>query len=136
MGNNCITNLAIRRLANLNTTMNGTKPSSCFNPTAEKIGGTFVYCLLFLVSLAGNSFIGIIVYKTKTMRKPINILIVNMAMHVRSFVSNFSVSADSNKVTRRLPVADRAVVLLARPYVSCLPSSNMFPLPCLFRAWF
>ena len=66
---------------NVNTTMNGTQPSSCYwNPTAEKIGKTFAYCLIFLVSLAGNTVIGIIVYKTKTMRKPINFFIVNMAM--------------------------------------------------------
>ena len=65
----------------LNKTMNGTQPSSCYwNPTAEKIGKTFAFCLIFLVSLAGNTVIGIIVYKTKTMRKPINFLIVNMAM--------------------------------------------------------
>ena len=65
----------------LNETMNGTQPLSCYwNPTAEKIGKTFAYCLIFLVSLAGNTVIGIIVYKTKTMRKPINFLIVNMAM--------------------------------------------------------
>ena len=65
----------------LNETMNGTQSSSCYwNPTAEKIGITFVYCLIFLVSLVGNTVIGIIVYKTKTMRKPINFLIVNMAM--------------------------------------------------------
>ena len=61
--------------------MNGTQPSSSFsNPTAEKIGKTFANCLIFLVSLAGNTVIGIIVYKTKTMRKPINFLIVNMAI--------------------------------------------------------
>ena len=60
--------------------MNGTQPSSCFNPTAKRIGETFVYCLLFLVSLAGNTFIGIIVYNTKPKRKPINFFIVNMAM--------------------------------------------------------
>ena len=61
--------------------MNGTLPSSCdCNPTAAKIGKTFAYCLIFLVSLPGNTVIGIIVYKTKTMRKPINFLIVNMAM--------------------------------------------------------
>ena len=65
---------------NLNTTMNGTQPSSCFNPTAIRIGETFAYCLLFVVSLAGNTIIGIIVYKTKTMRKPINFFIVNMAI--------------------------------------------------------
>ena len=65
----------------LNKTVNGTQPSSCYwNPTAEKISKTFAYCLVFLVSLAGNTVIGIIVYKTKTMRKPINFFIVNMAM--------------------------------------------------------
>ena len=58
--------------------MNGTQPSSCYrNPT---IGVTFAFCLIFLVSLAGNTIIGIIVYKRKTMRKPLNFLIVNMAM--------------------------------------------------------
>ena len=62
--------------------MNGTQPPSCFNPTAERIGETFliVYCLLFVVSLTGNIIIGIIVYKMKNMRKPINFFIVNMAM--------------------------------------------------------
>ena len=61
--------------------MNGAKPSSCpSNPTAEKIGKTVAYCLIFLVSLAGNIVIAIIVYKTRTMRKPINFFIVNMSM--------------------------------------------------------
>ena len=62
-------------------TMNGTQPSSCYwNLTAAKIGTTIAYCLIVLISLVGNTVIGIIVYKTKTMRKPINFLIVNMAM--------------------------------------------------------
>ena len=65
---------------NVNTTMNETQPSNCFIPTAEKIGMTFAYCLIFIVSLAGNIVIGIIVYKTKTMRNSINFFIVNMAM--------------------------------------------------------
>ena len=65
---------------NLNTTLNGTQPSSCHHPTAENIGVTFAYCLLMVVSLTGNTFIGIIVYRTESMRKPINFLIVNMAM--------------------------------------------------------
>ena len=65
---------------NVNLTMNGPQPSNCFNPIAEKIGMTFAYCLIFIVSLAGNATIGIIVYKTQTMRKPINFFIVNMAM--------------------------------------------------------
>ena len=61
--------------------MDRTQPSSCYlNPAAEKIGLTFAYCLIVLVSLAGNTVIGIIVYKMKTMRKPTNFLIVNMAM--------------------------------------------------------
>ena len=65
---------------NLNATMNGTQQSNCFNPEAVRIGVPCTYSLLFLVSLTGNFFIGIIVYKTKTMRKPINFFIVNMAM--------------------------------------------------------
>ena len=67
---------------NVNTTTNGTQPSSCASNlrTAEKVGKTVAYCLIFLVSLTGNTVIGIIVYKTKTMRKPINFFIVNMAM--------------------------------------------------------
>ncbi len=67
--------------ANVNTTTNGTQSLGCLsNSTAKKIGTTFAYCLILAVSLAGNIFIGIIVYKTKSMRKPINFLIVNMAM--------------------------------------------------------
>ena len=64
-----------------NNTMNGTQPLSCsWKPTAKKVGITFAFCLIFLVALVGNTVIGIIVYKTKTMRKPINFLIINMAM--------------------------------------------------------
>lgn len=55
--------------------------------TAEKIGMTFAHCLIFIVSLAGNTVIGIIFYKTKTMRKPINFFIVNM--HARSSFSDY-----------------------------------------------
>ena len=66
---------------NVNATMNGTQPSSCpSNPTAEKVGMTFAYCLIFIFSLAGNTLIAIIVCKKTTMRKPINFFIVNMAM--------------------------------------------------------
>ena len=61
--------------------MNGTQPSSCpSSATAVKIGMTFACCLILIVALTGNTVIGIIVYKTKTMRKPINFFIVNMAM--------------------------------------------------------
>ena len=66
----------------LNNTMDGTQLSSCYwNPTAKKIGTTFALCLIVLVALVGNTVIGIIVYKTKTMRKTINFLIVGMAMY-------------------------------------------------------
>ena len=65
----------------MNTTVNGSLTcSNPFNSTAAKIGITFAYCLILVVSLLGNSFIGIIVYKTQTLRKPINFFIVNMAM--------------------------------------------------------
>ena len=77
------TDHSVRMSTNLNTTMNGIQPwshVSCFNPTAERIGKTLVYCVMFVLSLAGNTIIGIIIYKTKPMRKPINFLIVNMAM--------------------------------------------------------
>ena len=80
------------------TTMNETQSSSCSgNTTAEKIGKTAAYCLIFLVSLAGNTVIGIIVYKTKTMRKPINFLIVNMAMSDLLF-STFIIPVDIQKL--------------------------------------
>ena len=65
----------------MNTTINGSE--ICYfhwNPTAYKIGATIAYCLISVVSLVGNSCIGIIVYKTKSLRKPINIFIVSMAM--------------------------------------------------------
>ncbi|XP_068734005.1 RYamide receptor-like [Montipora capricornis] len=63
----------------MNTTMNGSEICS-FHWNTYRIGATVAYCLIFVVSLVGNSCIGIIVYKTKTLRKPINIFIVNMAM--------------------------------------------------------
>ncbi|XP_068734003.1 QRFP-like peptide receptor [Montipora capricornis] len=65
----------------MNTTTNGSVSCSIQkNPTAYKFGATVAYCLIFVVSLVGNSFIGIVVYKTKTLRKPMDIFIVNMAM--------------------------------------------------------
>ena len=66
---------------NVTATMNGTQStSSCFNPTATRIGETFAYCSLFIVSLVGNIFIAMIVFKTKTLRKPFNFFTVSMAM--------------------------------------------------------
>lgn len=57
-------------MTSLNTTMNGTHPPNCSNPTIERVGKTVAYCLILVVSLIGNIFIGIIVYETKTMRSP------------------------------------------------------------------
>ena len=66
----------------MNSTVNGSI-KSCFeaqlNSNALKIGGTVTLCLIFIVSLAGDSLIVIIVYKTPNLRKPINYFIVNMA---------------------------------------------------------
>ncbi|XP_078349035.1 neuropeptide FF receptor 2-like [Oculina patagonica] len=70
----------------LNTTINATQPSDCSiqglpsNHKAAKIGATFAYSLIVVVSLAGNSLIAIIVFKTKPMRRTINYFIVNMAI--------------------------------------------------------
>ena len=67
----------------MNSTANGSSGSwNCFtqfNSTAWKIGGTVTYCLFIIVSLAANSLIVIIVYKTPNLRKPINYFIANMA---------------------------------------------------------
>ena len=60
--------------------MNGSQRSSCFNHEAKRIGISFYYCLIFVLALIGNIFIGVIVYRTRSMRKPINFFIVNMAM--------------------------------------------------------
>ena len=67
----------------MNSTVNGSSGSwSCFdqlNSTAWKIGGTVAYCLTIIVSLAANSLIVMIVYKTPNLRKPIDFFIANMA---------------------------------------------------------
>ena len=67
----------------MNTTANGSSSSSCsslINPEALKVGATVAYSSILVVSLVGNSLIVLIVYKTPTLRKPINMLIANMAM--------------------------------------------------------
>ena len=64
-------------LMNINSTSNCVSPDST---KAAYIGKTVAYSIILVVSLAGNSFVGVIVYKTKTMRKTINFFIVNMAM--------------------------------------------------------
>ena len=74
--------MAVKRSANMNsTTGNGSiESSSCFSATAYKIGRTIALSLIIAVSLTANSFIVLIVYKTPTLRKPINYFIANMAM--------------------------------------------------------
>ena len=67
----------------MNTTANRSSSSGCYslvNPEALKVGATVAYSLILVVSLVGNSLIVLIVYKTPTLRKPINMLIANMAM--------------------------------------------------------
>ena len=64
----------------MNTTVHRSSCPSLLNPTADKIGQTFGFCLILVASLIGNSIIGLIVYKTPTLRKTINYFIANMAM--------------------------------------------------------
>ena len=67
----------------MNMTVNGSSSWSCsslINLEAGKIGSTVALSLLLVVSLIGNLLIVLIVYKTPTLRKPINMLIANMAM--------------------------------------------------------
>ena len=67
----------------MNTTVNGSSFWSCsslINPEALEIGLTIAYSFILVVSLVGNFLIVLIVYKTPTLRKPINMLIANMAI--------------------------------------------------------
>ena len=68
----------------MNTTVNGSIVSfwSCsglINPEAEKIGATVANSLSLVFALVGNFLLVLIVSKTPTLRKPINLLIANMA---------------------------------------------------------
>ena len=82
--------------ANRTATMNGTQTSSCFNHEAKRIGISFYYCLIFVLALIGNNIIGIIVYRTRSMRKPINFFYCKHG-HVRSVVSDFLFSIHCSK---------------------------------------
>ena len=76
-------NTPFEESVSMNTTANGSSSWSCsrlINPVADKIGQTIAYNLILLSSLVGNSLIVLIVYKTPALRKPINMLIANMAM--------------------------------------------------------
>ena len=67
----------------MNTAVNGSSSWSCsrlINPVADKMGQTIAYNLILLSSLVGNSLIVLIVHKTPALRKPLNMLIANMAM--------------------------------------------------------
>lgn len=70
-------------MENLSSTTNGTQQPavSCSgSSTAEIVAKTFAYAIIIVVALTGNSLIGAIVFKTKSMRRTINYLIVNMAI--------------------------------------------------------
>ena len=61
--------------------INGTQSvSSCFNYEALRIAYIAAFFPISLVSLVGDIFIGIIVYKTKSPKKPVNYFIANMVM--------------------------------------------------------
>ena len=68
----------------MNITANGSSSGSChslLNPVpVQKLVLKVAYGLLLVVSLIGNSLILTIVFKTPTLRKPINFMIVNMAI--------------------------------------------------------
>ena len=76
-------NTLVEVSVSMNTTANGASSWSCsrlINPVADKIGQTIAYNLILLSSRVGNSLIVLIIYKTTTLRRPINMLIANMAM--------------------------------------------------------
>ena len=67
----------------MNSTAIGSSGSwpNCFaqlNFTASKIRGTVTFCLIIIVSLAANSLIVMVVYKTPNLKKTINYFIANM----------------------------------------------------------
>ena len=74
----------IQASASMNlTTGNGSTASSrctMISDTPSRIGKTIYLGLILAVSLVGNSLIVSIVYKTPTLRKPINYFIANMAI--------------------------------------------------------
>ena len=76
-------NTIVEKSVRMNTTVNGSSFWSCsnlINPEALQIGLTVAYNFILVVSLVGNFLIVLIVYKTPTLRNPINMLIANMAI--------------------------------------------------------
>ena len=64
----------------MNASRNEPSRSVTFNLAEHKIGVAMALCILFVFPLLGNSLIVAVIYKRPTLRKPINFLIVNMAM--------------------------------------------------------
>ena len=64
----------------MNTTVNQSSNCDPLDSATTVIGKTVGYCIIVVVSLVGNCFIGTIFYKTRAMRTPVNFYIVNMAM--------------------------------------------------------
>ena len=64
----------------MNTTINGSNNCNPLNSTTTEIGKTVFSCIIVVVLLIGNCFIGIIFYRTQATGTPVNFFIVNMAM--------------------------------------------------------
>ena len=78
-------NRPVEESVSMNTTANvGSNFRSCrsslISQEALKIEHMVAFSLILVVSLVGNSLIVLIVYKKPTLRKPINMLIANMAI--------------------------------------------------------
>ena len=102
------TDLWIAKMStNVNVTTNATQDTSCFDSTATRTRETTVRCALFVASLVGNICIGLVVCKTKTLRKPI-IFFCCKHGHVRSSLSGFPVTTYGDQVVCRYLVDQRA----------------------------
>ncbi|CAH3187142.1 unnamed protein product, partial [Porites evermanni] len=99
------------------------------NSTAWKIGGTVTYCLFIIVSLAANSLIVTIVYKTPNLRKPINYFIANMASSDLLYLIFFIPWNLSHLNTNSFLIGGQ----LGQAFLSLSPSLQTFPLPFRFR---
>ncbi|CAH3126944.1 unnamed protein product [Pocillopora meandrina] len=76
--------------ANVSATVNGTPVTlNCLNPVVKRIGKTFFCGLLLVFSVSGSFFIATIVHKTRSMRKPIDFFLVNMAISDLLFLFSF-----------------------------------------------
>ena len=73
-------NRPVEESVSMNTTANGSSFRGCFSLINSEVLKLTALSLILVVSLVGNSLIVLIVYKTSALRKPVNILIANMAM--------------------------------------------------------